>query len=71
MKDKRTLIIADDSNVSINITLWGDHCKNEFIEGDIVAFTQVRVSDYGGRSINSNASSTIVAEPQTDNYAKI
>jgi len=53
-KDKRTLNIADESGLSIIITLWGNNSNaHEYREGDIFAVRGARVSDYGGRSLNA------------------
>ena len=55
-KDKRSLVIGDESNTSISLTLWGDVCdKFDLKQGDIVAFQNCRVSDYQGKSLNSSA----------------
>ena len=55
MKDKQTMVIGDESNVSIPVTLWGDACNaNLFREGLVVAFRGCRVSDYQGKSLNAS-----------------
>jgi len=72
MKDKRTVYLADDGNVSINVTVWGEQSrKYDFIAGDIIAFTSVRVSDYGGRSINTNAGSSVIVDPKAPDTRRI
>lgn len=56
-KDRMNLVIADDSNHSVPITVWGDLCmiaQNKFRLGDVVAFKQCRVSDYNGKSLNAS-----------------
>ena len=38
-KDKRSLVIGDESNTSISLTLWGEVCDRfDLKQGDIVAF---------------------------------
>ena len=46
-RDKKALVIGDESNISIGITLWGKACHSKPINvGDIVAFQNARVSDW-------------------------
>ena len=53
MKDKRSLNIADESGLSINVTLWGSIAHNPDLEvGKIIALKNSRVSEFGGRSLN-------------------
>ena len=57
-KDRLNLVIADDSNHSVPITVWGELCmiaQNKFRLGDVVAFKQCRVSDYNGKSLNASS----------------
>ena len=51
-KDKRTIMLCDDTGVSINATLWGGAASQELQVGDILACKAARVSDYGGKSLN-------------------
>lgn len=72
MKDKRNLTIADDSNTSVSVTLWGEFCRqNNFVIGDIIAFNHVRVSDYGGKTLNTQAGSNVILEPKTEACTKV
>ena len=59
---KRSLLIGDESNLSISLTLWGDTCEAQNYQvGQIIAFKACRVSDYQGKSLNaSNALQDIV-----------
>lgn len=51
------MVIGDESNVSIPVTLWGDSCNSDlFREGLVVAFRGCRVSDYQGKSLNASGS---------------
>lgn len=53
-KDRRNINIVDESGLSIQISLWGGLAKrDEYREGDVVALKGARVSDYGGKSLNS------------------
>ena len=54
-KDKRSLTLADESGFSIQLTLWGKCAtKEEYEEGSILAIRGARVSDYGGKTLNSS-----------------
>ena len=55
VRDKRTLIIGDESFKSISITLWGDACHaHNYQVGQIFAFKNARVSDFLGKSLSSS-----------------
>jgi len=56
-KDKRNLVIGDDTNYSIAVTLWGDTAtKLDLKPGQLVACKQCKVSEYSGRSLNGSSS---------------
>ena len=64
---KRDLEIVDDSQHSIRVTLWGERAEKELAKYDqapVIAFKGVKLGDYGGRSIGTYGSSTIVANPE-------
>ncbi len=49
MKDRCNLVVADDSNFSVGLTLWGSvavNLQSALKVGDVVAFKSCRVSDY-------------------------
>ena len=52
---KRDLLIADDSNTEIRLTLWGAKADSpdldQFDNNPVYAFKGVKVSDYNGRSL--------------------
>lgn len=54
-RDKRSLVIGDDSKRMIGITLWGDVCHKEIREMQIVAFRACRISEYRGKSLNASS----------------
>ena len=52
---RRTLLIGDESQVSIGVTLWSEACDaHDFEIGQIIAFKSCRVSDYSGKSLNAS-----------------
>ena len=56
-RDKRALMIGDETNFSIGLTLWGAACEcREFNVGDIAAFQNCRVSEWNGKSLNGSGS---------------
>lgn len=55
---KRTLTIGDESNVCINITLWGAVTEaHSYSSGQVIALKSCRVSDYNGKSLNASSHS--------------
>jgi len=56
-RDKRNLVVGDDSNFSITITLWGDTATElDLKPGQLIACKQCKVSEYSGRSMNGSSS---------------
>ena len=54
VKDRRNVSIADESNLSIQVSLWGANARTEgYTEGQVLALRGARVSDYNGKSLNS------------------
>ena len=54
---RRHLMIADDSKLSIQVTLWGEKLCNQagsFRIGEIIALVDVSVSQFGGKSLNAS-----------------
>jgi replication factor A1 len=52
---KCDLTLVDDSEVEVNLTLWGDkatRAPNDYAGTPVVAFRRARVSDYGGKSLS-------------------
>ena len=62
--NKRDLYLCDRSNRMITCTLWGAEA-DEFDGSSfpVVAMKGARVSDFGGRSLSSVGSSTLVVNP--------
>ena len=56
VRDKKTLLISDESYKSISLTLWGDSCHaHNYQSGQIIAFKNCRVSDFLGKSLSSSS----------------
>ena len=54
-RKKRSLTIADESQVCINLSLWGESSTAfKFTVGQIIALKSCRISDYAGRSLNAS-----------------
>ena len=61
---KRELLIADRSNFSCRVTLWGKNAENWNEDGPvIVGLKGVKVGDFGGRTLSVGGSSTIAIDP--------
>jgi len=56
IKDRRNITIVDESKYAIQISLWGMNAKkDDYKEGDVIAIRGARVSDYGGKTLNSGS----------------
>ena len=47
--------IGDDTNHSIDVTVWGELSQAPFKKDTIVAFKSCRISDFSGRSLNASS----------------
>ena len=61
--NKRDLTIVDNSNASINMTIWGDKAASTYDVGAVILVKGVRVSDWSGRSLATQLSSNIETNP--------
>jgi replication factor A1 len=56
-RDKRNLVIGDDTNFSISVTLWGETAaKLDLKPGMMIACKQCKISEYNGKSLNGSSS---------------
>lgn len=68
-KEKKVVTIGDDSNYSIDMTVWGELAKesnaNFFKIGQIMIFKSARVSEYNNRSLSAgyDIEDTFMAKP--------
>lgn len=53
-RERRLITLADESNTSVGITLWGRLAQIDLKPGQIVALKNCRISDYQGCSLNSS-----------------
>lgn len=61
---RRNLHLVDTSGAEVQMTLWGDDAEKFDGEGNpVVAFKGVRVSDFGGCSISTVSSTTMIRDP--------
>lgn len=61
---KRDLQLIDETGFEIKLTLWGDKAMEEhnWLQQPICAIKGVKIGDYGGRSLSTLNSSTIMFE---------
>ena len=53
-KDRRNVTIVDKSKIQIQVSLWGQNARlNGYEVGQTIAIRGARVSDYGGKTLNS------------------
>lgn len=56
--------MADDTNMTISISLWGEQATGyDFDVHPVIAFKGIRISNYGGKSLNCLEESTIIVNP--------
>ena len=66
---KCDLTLVDQSNTSVNLTVWGEEAKtaaNKYDGCPIAAIKKVRVSDYGGRSLGTSSGTNIMLDPSAE-----
>lgn len=69
---KRELTLADDSQTSVRLTIWGKTAESfEAPLESIIAFKGVKVSDYGGRSLSLLSSGSMMVDPDIDEAHKL
>ncbi|KAF2134639.1 replication protein-like protein A 70 kDa DNA-binding subunit [Dothidotthia symphoricarpi CBS 119687] len=69
---KRELTLADDSQTSVRLTIWGKTAESfEAPLESIIAFKGVKVSDFGGRSLSLLSSGTMMVDPDIDEAHKL
>lgn len=64
--NKCDLVIVDDSNVEISLTIWGDKsmtANNDYAGNPVVAFKNLKVGDFGGRSLSTGFDASIMINP--------
>ena len=62
---KRNIILADETESAISLTLWGKTAETELSVGTIVGLKRVKVTAYGGdKQINTFSTTEIVVNPQ-------
>eukprot|EP01134_Creolimax_fragrantissima_P000499 CFRG0499T1 len=61
---KRDVTIQDDSNKSINLTMWGAVAETfDYQSGIVLAVSGARVGDYNGRTLSASSTSMVLPEP--------
>lgn len=62
---KRELSLADQSGMSVRLTLWGKTAEqfDATMVKPVIAFKGVKVGDFGGRSLSMFSSSTMMINP--------
>lgn len=69
---KRELTLADDSQTSVRLTIWGNAAQTfDAPTESIIAFKGVKVSDFGGRSLSLLSSGSMTLDPDIDEAHKL
>lgn len=70
--DKRELTLADNSNYTVRLTIWGNTATSFDAQPEsVVAFKGVKVSDFGGRSLSLLSSGTMSVDPDIDDAHRL
>ncbi|KAI5776609.1 hypothetical protein EDC01DRAFT_625059 [Geopyxis carbonaria] len=65
--DKLEITLVDSSDAWVRCTIWGNQAKTWEVPADnVIAFKGVKVSDFGGRSLSMQFSSTMMVNPDLD-----
>jgi len=65
-KEMRNIMVVDEGGLSINLCIWGEYANKFDLGSDehpVLAIKRANVSDYGGKSLNSNEDSQMVINP--------
>ncbi|EUD65051.1 replication factor A1 [Plasmodium inui San Antonio 1] len=69
-KEKRDLILIDDSNETINVTLWGEHAlkieEGYLRDNSIISFKYLKVAEWQGKKLESHPKTKIDVNPEID-----
>ncbi|KAF7295538.1 Replication protein A subunit [Mycena indigotica] len=68
---KRELTLVDQSKFQVRMTLWGKQAEQFNSEGSVIAFKNVKVGDFGGRSLSFFSSSNMSINPPDLEAAQI
>lgn len=72
---KRDITIVDDTNYSIDLTLWGEAAERfneKELDGyPIIAVKACRVSDYNGRTLSTSFNSQVIKDPDVPEGYKL
>ncbi|KAF2734725.1 replication protein-like protein A 70 kDa DNA-binding subunit [Polyplosphaeria fusca] len=69
---KRELTLADDSQTSVRLTIWGKSAESFDAPAEsVIAFKGVKVSDFGGRSLSLLSSGSMTIDPDIDEAHKL
>jgi len=73
VKERRNVVIADDSGCSIQVSFWSQNAALEnYGKGQVIAIKGARVSDFNGKSLNSGEEhSQVIVEPNSKRVQEI
>lgn len=61
-KLRQNVTLLDESGASCRLSLWGEFCDTPWQAGSVALLKGVRVSDYGGRSLNTLGGTSVVKD---------
>lgn len=63
-KPRRNVTLFDDSGVSCRLTIWGEKASLEWNQGSVMLAKSAKLSDFGGRSLNTSFASSIFLDQE-------
>lgn len=63
-KMRQNVTLLDDSGASCRLTLWGEFCETPWQADSVALLKNVKVSDFGGRSLNTLAGTAVALGDQ-------
>jgi len=63
-KMRQNVTLVDDSGASCRLTLWGEFCETAWLADTVALLKNVKVSDFGGRSLNTLAGTAVALGDQ-------
>jgi replication factor A1 len=66
IKDKRMISIVDESGISVQACFWAEqaHAFDELPDHPVIACKNIRVTEYGGKSLNQHEDTYLELRPK-------
>ena len=68
---RKNITVCDESGHSVELSFWGPLAEGLYQENELLGLCSVKVSEYNGKKLYSNETSTIVRDPEDPRAEKI